>query len=251
MKKIGLVGGVGWRSTMEYYAGLCRRAEELRHAQGRGSTTAMPEITIESLNHDKAVSLLGNDEDEDSWLPFDAYHRDALLLLEACGAEVAAMASNSPHHRFESIMRGVGIPVVSIFDAAAKESARLGARHILILGTSLIMRSAKIRERFAKQGVEAAGPGDDAWRAQTAELISDLDQDRVEGARDRLGNIAWTAYEQLFHGLPVVCLACTELPLAFPEHASHASFEYCGAMYINSNAAHIDAIFDAAMDQAN
>ncbi len=250
MKKIGLVGGVGWRATVEYYAGLCRRAEELRQASGR-ATPPMPEMVIESLNHERAISLLGRDEDEESWSQFDACHRDALLRLAACGAEVAAIASNSPHHRFEPIVRGVRIPVISIFHAAAGECARIGARHALILGTPLIMKSARIRESFAQHGIEAAGPRDEALRAQTAELIADLEQGRIEGAADHLGNMAWTAWEELFRGLPVVCLACTELPLAFPEHASRASFEHCGARYINSNAAHIDAIFDAAKDPVN
>jgi aspartate racemase len=251
MKKIGLAGGVGWRSTVEYYAGLCRRAEEMRNAIGPGGTSRIAEMIIESLDHAKAVSLLGNDENDESWSHFDAYHRAALLRLVSCGAEVAAIASNSPHHRFEEITRGVRIPVISIFDASALECARIGARHVLILGTRLIMRSGKIRQSFARYGIEALGPADDAWRAQTAELSTDLQQGRVEGAADRLGNIAWNAYEELFHGLPVVCLACTELPLAFPEHASHASFDYCGAKYINSAAAHIDAIFEAAKDPAN
>jgi aspartate racemase len=252
VKKIGLVGGVGWRSTVEYYAGLCRRAEDFRKSLAPGARHPTSEIIIESLDHVKAVSLLGDDDKEESWSDFDAYHRTALLRLETAGAEVAAISSNSPHHRFEAIVRGVRIPVISIFDASAKECARIGARQVLILGTELIMRSARIRESFARQGIEAAGPGrgpgDDAWRARTVELIADLEQGRVEGAADRLGNIAWAAYEELFDGLPIVCLACTELALAFPEHAHDASFDYCGAKYISSTAAHIDAIFDAATD---
>jgi aspartate racemase len=251
MKKIGLVGGIGWRSTVEYYAGLCRRAEERGSEPGRSGIHSIPEIVVESLDHDKAILFLGDDENGKSWSEFEEYHRAALLRLESCGAEVAAIASNSPHHRFEEIIRGIRIPVIGIFDASASECARIGARQVLILGTRLIMRSEKIRESFARHGIEALGPADDAWRAQTAELSTDLQQGRVEGAADRLGNISWSAYEELFRGLPVVCLACTELPLAFPDHTSHASFEYCGARYVNSTAAHIDAIFDAALDEAS
>jgi len=247
MKKIGIVGGLSWRSTVDYYAGLCSRAEELSLAKGLEGTPSMPEMAIESLDLKTAFSYLG-DGDEESWSRYDEYHRAALKKLEASGAEIAAMAANSPHHRFEAITRGIDIPVISIFDAAARECVRIGARQVLILGTPLIMGSAKFRQHFAKYGIEAAGPRGDAEREIVAELIADLQQGRSEGAADRLGNIAWTAYEEMFRGLPVVCLACTELPLAFPELKSKASFKFCGALYVNTTAAHIDAIFNAASD---
>ena len=93
---------------------------------------------------------------EESWLQFDEYHRAALKRLEASGADFALIASNTPHHRLESIVCGVRIPVLSIFEAVAQESARIGARRVLILGTALTMSSRKLREQFAKYGVEAA-----------------------------------------------------------------------------------------------
>jgi aspartate racemase len=249
MKKIGIVGGVGWRSTVDYYAGLCSRAEESHRAGGLTARPPMPEMVIESLDLARVLSSFGADGDEASWSRFDEYHRNALLRLEQSGAEVAAMAANSPHHRFDAIVRDAGIPVVSILDAAARECARAGARQVLILGTTLIMRSERVRETFARQGIEAQGPRDEAEMQVTAELIADLQQGRFENAPDRLGSIAWTAYEELFAGLPAVCLACTELPLAFPEFKMRASFEFCGAKYINTTAAHIDAIFAAASDE--
>lgn len=245
MKKIGIVGGLSWRSTVDYYTGLCSRAEEFHAAKRLEGTPPMPEMAVESLDLKTAFSFLG-DGDEESWSRYDEYHRAALVRLEASGVDVAALAANSPHHRFEAITRGIGIPVVSIFDAAASECVRVGARNVLILGTPLIMGSAKIRQHFAKYGIEAAGPRGDAEREIAAGLIADLQQGRMDGAADRLGNIAWTAYEELFRGLPVVCLACTELPLAFPQLKSRASFEFCGAKYVNTTAAHIDAIFDTA-----
>jgi aspartate racemase len=150
MKKIGIVGGVAWLSTVDYYSEICRR-----------SVPSTPEMSIESLDLNKVVSYLGIDGDEESWSQFDDYHRAALQRLEASGAEFAVMASNTPHHRFASIVRGIGIPVINIFELVAKECARIEAREVLILGTDLTMRSSKFREEFAKYGVEAAGPRDE------------------------------------------------------------------------------------------
>ena len=51
-----------------------------------------------------------------------------------------------------------------------------------------------------------------------------------------------------FGAQPVVCLACTELPLAFPEQKMLTTFEYDGVSYINTTAVHIVAAFDFAVN---
>jgi aspartate racemase len=249
MKKIGIVGGVAWPSTVEYYSGICRRSEEWHLARSPNAVPTMPEMSIESLDESKAISCLGSDDDEESWLQFDEYHRAALLRLEASGVDFALMASNSPHHRIASIVRGIRVPVISILEVMARECARIGAREVLILGTALTMRSPIFHEGFAKYGVEAVGPQDESVRAVTTDLIAELQLRRIHGAAERLGRIARLAWQ--FKALPVVCLACTELPLAFPEQKRLATFEYEGVSYVNSTAAHINAAFDLAIDQAS
>jgi hypothetical protein len=76
VKKIGIVGGLAWPSTVQYYSELCRRSEQW-HLQ-RNLPLQTPEIAIESLNLAKAFSYIGSDGDEASWARFDAYHRTAL-----------------------------------------------------------------------------------------------------------------------------------------------------------------------------
>lgn len=211
----------------------------------------MPEMCIESLDVNKALSYIGNDEDEESWSRFDEYHRAALQRLERSGAAFALMAANTPHHRFASIVRGIGIPVISIIDAVAKESARIGAREVLILGTALTMRSARFREGFARRGVEASGPQDEAARAATVNLIQQLQVGKVEGGAEQLGKIARKSFEGQFRAQPAVCLACTELPLAFQEQKMLATFRYDGILYINTTAVHVNAAFEFAVDESS
>ncbi len=249
MKKIGIVGGVAWPSTVLYYSGICRRSEQWHLARNPQAAPSLPEMSIESLDHQKAVAFLGVDDNEESWTHFDDYHRAALKRLEASGADFALMASNSPHHRFEAIVRGIRIPVLNIFDITAQEAARTGAREVLILGTALIMRSPELREAFAKYGIEAAGPRDEAARALTLELIAELQLDTSQGMAERIGKIARTCFGRHFKAQPVVCLGCTELPLAFQEHKTLGTFEYDGVFYINPNALHINAAFDFAVNE--
>jgi aspartate/glutamate racemase len=56
MKKIGIVGGVAWLSTVEYYSEFCRRSEERWLRSGRPGPPATPEMSIESLDLNRAVS---------------------------------------------------------------------------------------------------------------------------------------------------------------------------------------------------
>jgi aspartate racemase len=249
MKKIGIVGGVGWQSTIEYYSELCRRSEQFHLARNPHDVPTMPEISIESLDLAKAISYLGSDEDEQSWSQFDDYHRRALKRLETNGADFALMASNTPHQRFEAIVRGIRIPVISILDEMAKESARIGAQQVLLLGTALTMRSPKFRETFAKYGIAASGPLDESVRAMTAELITDLQLGKSESAELRLATVARLSLaENQFGDQAAVCLACTELPLAFARMKQLATFKYDGILFINTTALHIDAAFNLAVD---
>ncbi len=247
MKKIGIVGGVAWLSTADYYSEICRRCERWHRARHPHTVPSTPEISIESLDLNKAVSYLGVDGDEESWRQFDDYHRSALQRLEASGAQFALIASNTPHHRFASIVRGIRIPVLSIVAATAKESARIGAREVLLLGTEPTMRSSIFREEFAKHGVDAAGPYDEEAKARTIDLIAELRLGKLAGAAERLGKIARISFERQFKTPPAVCLACTELPLAFPEQKMLSTFERGGVLYINTTAVHIDAAFKFAV----
>lgn len=241
VKKIGIVGGVGWRSTMDYYSEICRRSEEWCLAP------ATPEISIESLDHTKAVVYLGSDHDEESWRQFDQYHRAALKRLEASGAEFALIASNTPHHRFAEIVREISIPVLNIFDEVAKTSARIGAKQVLILGTAQTMKSAVFRRAFAKYGIDAAGPNDETAGAMTIDLIAGLQLGKLDGSAERLGRIVAIEFEAQALAQPVVSLACTELTLLFQQQKMLATFEHDGVLYINNTAVHIDVAFDFAV----
>jgi len=222
-----------------------RSAVEVNDATSPG-VPSTPEMSIESLDHNKAVSYLGIDGDEESWSQFDDYHRAALQRLEASGIDFALMASNTPHDRYATIVRGIGIPV-SIFEVVAQESARMGAREVLILGTATTMRSSRCREEFAKYGVEAAGPQDETVRTMTVRLIAELQLGKVDRAPEWLGRIVRSAAAPEFTRRLVVCLACTELALAFPGQKMLANFECDGVLYVNSAAVHINAVFDFAV----
>ena len=190
MKKIGIVGGVAWLSTVDYYSEICRKAERSHAARSLTGTPSTPEMSVESLDLRKMFSYLGSDGDEDSWAQFDEYHRAALQRVEASGADFALIASNTPHHRFDSIVRGIGIPVIDMFEEVAKAAARIGVSDVLILGTAVTMGSQRFRNKFAAYGIAAAAPGNETARTETVTLIKDLQSGEVAGASRRVDKIA-------------------------------------------------------------
>jgi hypothetical protein len=99
------------------------------------------------------------------------------------------------------------------------------------------MRSERFRAGFAKQGIALSEPKDEAARNKTIELIAELQRGREKGAAVRLGRIVRASWG--FQEEPVVCLACTELQLAFPAFKAQPSFKYGGVIYVNTAAAHI------------
>jgi aspartate racemase len=251
MKKIGILGGIAWPSTVDYYAEICRRSEQWHLAKNPNVIPSTPEISIESLDLNKVFSFIGNDQDENSWVQFDDYHRLGLQRVEASGADFAIMASNSPHHRFASITRGIKIPVLNLLEVVAEEASRQGAREVLILGTALAMRSAKFRGVFAKRGIIASGPSCEAAKSTISALVFELQRGKINGAAERIEVIAKAEFKNQFSGRPVVHLGCTELPLAFPNQKTLGTFEEDGVLYLNSTALHVNAAFEFALDESS
>lgn len=242
MKKIGILGGIGWPSTVEYYAGLCRLAESRNRMHDRAQ---MPEMAIESLDLAKAEALAGTDGDEGSWLAFDAYHRAALQRLERSGADFAVIACNTAHHRLQQIERGLAIPVLGIVDTAADACAERGIRDVLILGTRTVMASVVFREAFRQRGIDAHAPAEERHRQRVLASIDALSRGHDDGASERLRQVI---VESCLDQNPstAVYLGCTELPLAFPAHKQEGVFEVDGVRCINSTALHIRAAFEYA-----
>jgi aspartate racemase len=246
MSKIGIVGGVGWPSTIDYYRTLCRlgNSHSDKSLTGPAST---PEMVIESLNINKSFGMRGHSVDDDaSWAAYDKYFRDALLRLEVAGAQVALIASNTPHNRFAAITRGLRIPVISIFDAIAKESVRLGVKEMLILGTAPTMELPVCERVLAGHGINAFAPSSKDVRNKVVALISELYTNNADDAAQRLRSIVDSCLPST-GSTRTVCLACTELPVAFPEIENESSIVLGDIRYLNSTVIHARAAFAASI----
>lgn len=245
MKKIGILGGVGWASTVDYYRAIAEGASRHFEERGHGSPLPIPPMTIESVTQSKTRALRGTDGDEASWAGFDAVFRDALLTLEIAGCDFGIIASNTPHARLHAIRQGVTMPILSIFDATAEATASTGATKALVLGTTVTMQATNYADRLANEGITA---NDRLPEPEISEMQAMIDNDFYGGASD-------TARARLLdfcnkHASPgaAILLACTELPLAFPDHLDDPVFEADGHLFINPSAAHVAAALAEALD---
>lgn len=247
MKKIGIVGGVSWFSTVEYYKIICQLSHQHQLGKGRQGPPGIPEMSIESLNINKSFNNRGVIGDEGTWRSFDAYFRTALKRLEKSGADFAIIASNTPHNRYEAITRGIDLPVLSIFEVVAAECARLGARKVMILGTAPTMDSPIFPAVLSKHGIVGSMPESAYDKSIIIDLIDELQAGQNNGAAERIRNLVENSSCADSDGRRVVCLSCTELPLAFAEFTDVATFEVGGVLYVNTTVLHAKAAFDYAV----
>jgi aspartate racemase len=241
-----MIGGLAWPSTIDYYRLLCTKTNDYFKSRGHGVPYPSPPIILESVNMAYTRSLRGNPGDEGSWRDFDAVFRTTFLRLKGAGAEFGVIASNTPHMRIDAIMDGLDFPIISILDTTALESKKLGADRALVLGTSVTMKNRAYQDVLCKHEISANPQLPDQVIAELDQIIDeDLYVGRIQSAREKIIRIS--KQHIVDPSKEVVCLACTELPLAFPEHQNSASFVEQGIAFVNTTVAHVDAVFDAAI----
>ena len=203
MKKIGLVGGIGPASTVEYYLEIIKR---YRMYYGENS---YPEIAIDSVNmqlHDQA--FIAKDYDR-----LCEYLLRSLSNLKAAGAKIAAITANSEHIVWNMICDRLPIPVISIVDATVREIARMNFTRVLVFGTSFTLNNGLYENALRQHGITPIIPSD-----HDKKIIGDLIYPNLENGivipndKQKLIEIAETyiAAEKV----DSLLLGCTELPLA-------------------------------------
>ena len=242
MRKIGLLGGMAWPSTVHYYRTLCERVGAEARAAGHGLPLPAPEIVIDSVNIAATRAMRGVEGDETSWAAYDAMLLGVMQRLEGAGAEVLAMASNTPHARLHAIRDRLSRPVVSILEATADAVAATGAGRALVLGTSVTMRADGYRDALASRGID---PGERLPEDEIEGMQALIDAEFEAGATERGRALLLDLCSVRGNGRCVV-LACTELPLAWPGMVDRSSFQADGFAFVNSTAAHVEAILAAA-----
>src|SRR5439155_18161454 len=152
MKAIGLIGGVSWESSAEYYR-LINQAVKSRLG---GLHSA--EFVMCSLDFEPIARL----EHDEQWDQLAAVLIAAARKLEVAGASFVLIASNTLHKVAPQMQAQLGIPLVHVADAVAEAVTRAGVLSVGLLGTRFVMDQDFYRERLAAHGLKIVVPTEEA-----------------------------------------------------------------------------------------
>jgi len=198
MKKVGLIGGISWVSTMDYYKFI----NEGVHTRLGGLNFA--EILIYSLNFgDIQAKGWGNSFD---------------LLLNACesmkkaGADSIVLCANTAHLFADDLQTKLDLPIIHIVTETAKAINRGGFKKAGLLGTKFTMEMYFYRRKLEEYGLEVLIPE----KQETRDYIQNTVKEELgigfinPGTKKAYINIV---AELVDNGAECIILACTEIPL--------------------------------------
>lgn len=148
MAIVGIVGGLGPESTVDYY----RRILE---AWERDDPSTAPSIVIDSLDVRRALHLVERDRPA-----LTEYLLASLRRLAGAGVDFAVMTANTPHIVFDDLAARSPVPLVSIVEVCAHEAQQRGLRRLALLGTRFTMEGPFYPEVCARHGIAVVPPND-------------------------------------------------------------------------------------------
>jgi aspartate racemase len=151
MNIVGMIGGIGPESTIEYYR-LLITGYRARVADG-----SYPAIVINSINLETVRTLVEANE-----LPRLTKHLlEEIHRLAKAGAECGFMAANTPHIVFDSLRRQSPIPLISIVEATCEAAQAQGLKRLALFGTRFTMQGHFFPQVFSQAGIALVVPQPD------------------------------------------------------------------------------------------
>ena len=231
---IGMLGGMSWESSAQYY----RLANELVRERLGGLHSARIVLASVDFADVEALQVAGR------WDEAGQLLAEAAKGLEAAGADLLLICTNTMHKVADQVQAAVGIPLLHLGDATAQAVARAGLKTVGLLGTAFTMEQDFYRDRLTSHGLQVLIPAPDD-RAEVHRIIYDeLCQGVVrEASRQAYRDVIVRLIQA---GAEGVVLGCTEIELlisatdspvpVFPttrlhvEAAVEASLAICGSV---------------------
>lgn len=226
MRTVGIVGGLGPESTIDYYRSI------LAGYRSRTDNRGYPRVIINSLDVDKGIAML----DAGQLRELADYLVAGVETLVRAGAEFGAIAANTPHLVFDEVQRRSPMPLVSIVRATSARVKALGLKHVGLFGTGFTMRAGFYPEEFQRAGISMAVPQEQEREYIHRKYIGELLKNRfLPETRDEILRIARRMKSE--DGVQAIVLAGTELPLLLRDSAA-------GIEFLDTTVIHVEAIVD-------
>ncbi len=202
MKLLGLIGGMSWENTIEYY----RIINEMVKNRLQGWNSAR--VLLYSVNFEEILSL----QNQQKWDKIAEIMIDICSKLEGAGCSAIVICSNSMHKIAENIEKKIKIPLIHVVDATAKVIIAKKVNKVGLLGTKFTMEGGFYKERLKNKYNIVTMIPDQEERDYIHKIIyNELAQNiLLNPTKQRILEII----ENLkFQGATGIILGCTELPL--------------------------------------
>ena len=201
MRKIGLIGGMSWVSTRNYYEKINLMV------QRRVAPMASAPMLIESLDFRRLYGL----RSEDDWQRAAQVLGESARRLEQAGAGALLICANSMHRVFDKVQAEIGIPIIHIAEQVGRRMKERGVASAALLGTRNVMTESFYRRHLVANGVDLLAP-DMEFVEQVDRIIYDeLMLGKATRDAERTLKTIITRKEQ--DGASAIVLACTELDM--------------------------------------
>ncbi|MGH2341979.1 aspartate/glutamate racemase family protein [Segnochrobactraceae bacterium EtOH-i3] len=231
MKRIGLIGGMSWESTVTYY----RLLNEAVRDQVGGLASA--DVLLHSLNFADVVAL----QKAGRWDLAGEMLGRAGAGLAGAGADCVLICTNTMHLVSETVEKMAGVPLIHIIDETAKALIADGRRKPLLLATRYTMEHGFYAERMARHGLAMTVPGAED-RGTVHDVIFD-ELCRGEIRADSRARFLAIIDRAVASGVDSVILGCTEISLLIdPDQLPLPGYD--------STAIHAAAAVRFALDRA-
>lgn len=235
MKTIGIIGGVSWESSIEYY----RLINEMVGDELGGLHSG--KILIYSIDFgdiSKQERLAGQGD----WEPLRKTMTDAAERLERGGADFILIASNTMHSTADDIEANVEIPILHIADATGEKVKKSGIKTVALLGTRYTMEEDFYRDHLEKKyGLKVIIPNKSEREYINTVIFDELCAGKInENSRERFIQIIDRLVKE--EGAEGVILGCTEIPLLINQ-------EDVDVPVFDTMSIHVEAAVKDALDR--
>ena len=202
MKTVGLLGGMSWESSIEYYR-IINKAVRERLGGLHSAKCVMYSVDFAEISELQYKGMW----DEATEMMIDAARR-----LQNGGADSVLICTNTMHKMADDVQANIDIPLLHIVDETAKEIKATGLKKVGLLGTKFTMEQDFYRERLVKKfGLEVIIPGDGEREIVNSVIYDELCRGKVDPSSkvkfiEIIENLA-------ARGAEGVILGCTEIPI--------------------------------------
>src|SRR5437773_1810141 len=224
MKTLGIIGGLGPESTIDYYERIIALYRD------RMRDGSYPRFIIISVDLKKGLNFM----EVGDLAGMAAYLLEGIGKLGDAGADFALISANTPHIVFDEVASKSPIPLISIVEATCAEAKALELKRLALFGTRYTMHATFYPKGFLHEGIELLVPEPNDQDYIHDKYMNEL----VPGkflAETRAGLLAIVDRMKAKSDIEGVILAGTELPLILRDPAHNR------IPFLNTTKIHVEA----------